>query len=198
MSTHLYHFVPLFGGCIHGVDWYSGIIVFASASQYTYHIRYDDGTIEEDVNPKLVRRFQPYQINEIIEVDVSGTYDTYIPSRIRDVHGIKKITIEYVDFVGDDDQHNNMKGTRKLLVVASAYVRRKLNSYEDDGTLLPLSEHGKKKNDNGASTFLDDEVIGNEKEGDSENDDDDYDVDDANDDFENDDNDDDDDDDDGD
>lgn len=97
------------------IDWYSATIVFASASSYTYRIKYGDGTIEGLMKPYLVRRFQPYQINEMIEIDVSGQYEYKIGQIIQIDDDTNHVTVEYID-----------EGELQQKIVSSSFLRRSL------------------------------------------------------------------------
>lgn len=135
------------------IDWYSATIVFASASSYTYRIRYGDGTIEGLMKPYLVRRFQPYQINEMIEIDVTGQYEFKFGQIIQIDDETNNVTVEYID-----------EGELKQKIVSSSFLRRSLRKKD-----YPALTSQRKRNE---SEDIDKD---NEDDNDVENDEDDND-----------------------
>jgi hypothetical protein len=65
--------------------WYRGIITLASSDSYTWNVQYDDGDHKKKVCPRCVRRFEPYKIDEQVEVRFSEE-TSYSVGRIVAAH----------------------------------------------------------------------------------------------------------------
>ena len=67
-------------------EWYRGVVVQANSNEYTYDVMYDDGDIDRDLKPECVRRFEPYAVDEEIDVRVDVDRDVYASGRVVKVH----------------------------------------------------------------------------------------------------------------
>ena len=62
------------------LEWYRGVITFASSEQAKWDVEFDDGDLNENLCRECVRLFEPYRLDESVEVRVSE--DTFAAGKV--------------------------------------------------------------------------------------------------------------------
>ena len=66
------------------IEWYRGVILEVFANSATFDVEYGDGDKDFNLNPACVRPFEPYEIDEEVEVRVDGEFYEGEVARVHD------------------------------------------------------------------------------------------------------------------
>jgi hypothetical protein len=65
-------------------EWYHGTIDGAAPNEYLFDVIYEDGDVDEAIDPKCIRRWVPYKVGETVEA--LDNYNFYHRGRITQIH----------------------------------------------------------------------------------------------------------------